>query len=134
MGLLLTLDDIVGEEVARVGAEEGAAAACSDTSAGKLRVFDLHCDTLDRIAFHGDPTAPGGFAEHDAGVPAEPHGLARRQRRARLACAHGAASRGASASRRSFPTPCGATRPGRCSSACDGVLARELDRCPDKPS
>ena len=47
MGLLLTLDDIVGEEVARVGAEEGAAAACSDTSAGKLRVFDLHCDTLD---------------------------------------------------------------------------------------
>ena len=71
MGLLLTLDDIVGEEVARVGAEEGAAAACSDTSAGKLRVFDLHCDTLDRIAFHGDPSVPGGFAEHDAGVPAE---------------------------------------------------------------
>lgn len=36
--------------------------------AGALRVFDLHCDTLDRLALHGDPSAPGGFAEHDAQV------------------------------------------------------------------
>lgn len=36
-----------------------------------LKVFDLHCDTLDRIAFYGDPSVPGGFAEHDAGIPAE---------------------------------------------------------------
>ena len=35
----------------------------------KLKVFDLHCDTLDRLALSGDPTVPGGFFEHDAGVP-----------------------------------------------------------------
>lgn len=36
-----------------------------------LTVFDLHCDTLDRLAFSGDPSVPGGFYEHDAGVPRE---------------------------------------------------------------
>lgn len=36
-----------------------------------LRVFDLHCDTLDRLAFYGDASVPGGFAEHDAGIPAD---------------------------------------------------------------
>lgn len=35
----------------------------------KLKVFDLHCDTLDRLALSGDPTVPGSFYEHDAGVP-----------------------------------------------------------------
>lgn len=35
----------------------------------KLKVFDLHCDTLDRLALSGDPTVPGGFYEHDAVVP-----------------------------------------------------------------
>lgn len=35
----------------------------------KPKVFDLHCDTLDRLALSGDPTVPGGFYEHDAGVP-----------------------------------------------------------------
>ena len=35
----------------------------------KLKVFDLHCDTLDRLALSGDPAVPGGFYEHDAGVP-----------------------------------------------------------------
>ena len=34
----------------------------------KPKVFDLHCDTLDRLALSGDPTVPGGFYEHDAGV------------------------------------------------------------------
>ncbi|BAK44409.1 dipeptidase [Eggerthella sp. YY7918] len=36
-----------------------------------LRVFDLHCDTLDRLAFYGDASVPGGFAEHDAAIPAD---------------------------------------------------------------
>ncbi|MEE0844922.1 MAG: membrane dipeptidase [Eggerthellaceae bacterium] len=35
----------------------------------KLRVFDLHCDTLDRLSLSCDPTVPGGFYEHDASVP-----------------------------------------------------------------
>lgn len=37
----------------------------------KLKVLDLHCDTLDRLCLSGDPTVPGGFYEHDAGVPRE---------------------------------------------------------------
>lgn len=37
----------------------------------RLKVFDLHCDTLDRLALSGDPTVPGGFYEHDAGIPRE---------------------------------------------------------------
>lgn len=37
----------------------------------KRSVFDLHCDTLDRLALSGDPSVPGGFYEHDAGVPRE---------------------------------------------------------------
>lgn len=35
----------------------------------KPKVFDLHCDTLDRLALSGDPAVPGGFYEHDVGVP-----------------------------------------------------------------
>lgn len=35
----------------------------------KLKVFDLHCDTLDRLVLSADPMAPGGFFEHDEGVP-----------------------------------------------------------------
>lgn len=34
-----------------------------------ITVFDLHCDTLDRLVFSADPSVPGGFYEHDAGVP-----------------------------------------------------------------
>lgn len=62
MGLFLTLDELVAEEVRNVS-EDGS-------RTGHLRVFDLHCDTLDRLAFHGDPSVPGGFAEHDALIPA----------------------------------------------------------------
>lgn len=43
-----------------------------DRSTGRderIAVFDLHCDTLDRLALSGDPSVPGGFYEHDAGVP-----------------------------------------------------------------
>lgn len=51
--------------------EEAAVPWGGDSSqTGRLRVFDLHCDTLDRLAFHGDPSVPGGFAEHDALIPA----------------------------------------------------------------
>ncbi|WP_080797984.1 dipeptidase [Arabiibacter massiliensis] len=67
MGLFMTLEDAGAEEAALLGALAGVGAA---GDAGRLRVFDLHCDTLDRLAFHGDPSVPGGFAEHDAGVPA----------------------------------------------------------------
>lgn len=36
-----------------------------------LTVFDLHCDTLDRLVFSGDPSVPGGFYEHDNRIPRE---------------------------------------------------------------
>ena len=132
MGLLLTLDDIVGEEVARVGAEEGAAAACSDTSAGKLRVFDLHCDTLDRLAFHGDPTVPGGFAAHDArdpgraAWPRSPTTTRTSRSRARPA------SPGASASRRSSPTQVRGDAAWALFERVHGVLAARAGPLPDK--
>ena len=69
MGLFMTLEEASAEEAAllRVGALPEAAQR--EKVEGRLRVFDLHCDTLDRLAFHGDPTVPGGFAEHDAAVP-----------------------------------------------------------------
>lgn len=35
----------------------------------KLKVFDLHCDTLDRLVLSADPSVPGGFYEQDEGVP-----------------------------------------------------------------
>ena len=68
MGLFMTLEEASAEEAAllRVGALPEAAQR--EKAEGRLRVFDLHCDTLDRLAFHGDPTVPGGFAEHDAAV------------------------------------------------------------------
>lgn len=62
MGLFLTLDDLVAEEV--FAADKG------NNRIGVQRVFDLHCDTLDRLAFYGDSSVPGGFAQHDAGIPA----------------------------------------------------------------
>ena len=43
-----------------------------------VSVFDLHCDTLDRLEFYGDFSVPGGYAAHDASVaPADMAGLAR---------------------------------------------------------
>ncbi len=43
-----------------------------------VSVFDLHCDTLDRLEFYGDFSMPGGYAAHDASVaPADMAGLAR---------------------------------------------------------
>ncbi len=66
-----TLDGLDTAEAARLqemlgGASEQKAAPAAD--AGKLHVFDLHCDTLDRLALSGDASVPGGFAAHDAGV------------------------------------------------------------------
>lgn len=74
MGLLVTLEDAAAEEAERLSrcgaAEHGAQEAAAGADRVRLRVFDLHCDTLDRLAFFGDASVPGGFAEHDAGVPA----------------------------------------------------------------
>ena len=43
-----------------------------------VSVFDLHCDTLDRLEFYGDFSVPDGYAAHDASVaPADMAGLAR---------------------------------------------------------
>lgn len=74
MGLFVTLEDAAAEEAARLRDAGGLAREDGDATdggrSGRLRVFDLHCDTLDRLAFHGDASVPGGFAEHDADVPA----------------------------------------------------------------
>ncbi len=35
-----------------------------------IKVFDLHCDTLDRLALFGDASIPFDFVEHDAAMPA----------------------------------------------------------------
>ena len=69
MGLFMTLDELAAEETARL-ANEKAGTGGPDAGDGRLRVFDLHCDTLDRLAFHGDASVPGGFAAHDAHAPA----------------------------------------------------------------
>lgn len=69
MGLFMTLEDLAAEEAARL-ANEKSGPGGPDAAGGRLRVFDLHCDTLDRLAFHGDASVPGGFAAHDAHVPA----------------------------------------------------------------
>ncbi|MEG0757572.1 MAG: hypothetical protein RR505_04135, partial [Raoultibacter sp.] len=39
-----------------------------DTSSASMRIFDLHCDTLDRLGLHGS-TEYAAFAPQDAGVP-----------------------------------------------------------------
>lgn len=36
----------------------------------RIKIFDLHCDTLDRLALH-DCAPELGFSEHDACIPAE---------------------------------------------------------------
>ena len=63
MGLFMTLEGLTEEDAVRLASEEAV-------PADRLRVFDLHCDTLDRLAFHGDASVPGGFAAHDARIPA----------------------------------------------------------------
>ena len=70
MGLFMTLEDASAEEAALLREGVLPEAAPGEAAEGRLRVFDLHCDTLDRLAFHGDPSVPGGFAAHDARIPA----------------------------------------------------------------
>ena len=70
MGLFMTLEDASAEEAALLREGVPPEAAPGEAAEGRLRVFDLHCDTLDRLAFHGDPSVPGGFAAHDARIPA----------------------------------------------------------------
>ena len=53
MGLFMTLEGLTEEDAVRLASEEAV-------PADRLRVFDLHCDTLDRLAFHGDASVPGG--------------------------------------------------------------------------
>lgn len=69
MGAFLTFNDCAVEDAVRLGEALGD---CADAGSaqGRLRVFDLHSDTLDRLALHGEASAPGGFAAHDAHVPA----------------------------------------------------------------
>lgn len=67
MNAFLTLEGLAAEEAMRVAAAARAEGAAAPDD--RLKVFDLHCDTLDRLAFYGDPSVPGGFALHDAGVP-----------------------------------------------------------------
>lgn len=77
MGEFLTIGSATDGELARLAREAaglGPAAAAADAREreereARLRVFDLHCDTLDRLALSGDPAAPGGFYEHDRRVP-----------------------------------------------------------------
>lgn len=70
MGLFMTLEDASPGEAALLREGVVPEAAPDEAAEGRLRVFDLHCDTLDRLAFYGDATVPGGFAAHDAHIPA----------------------------------------------------------------
>lgn len=56
-------------ERAQATSEEGVFSSGAP-DAGKQRVFDLHCDTLDRLALHG-AEFPTMWTEHDANVPGE---------------------------------------------------------------
>lgn len=74
MSLFMTLEEASAAEAALL--REGvlptmARADVSKTRGERLRVFDLHCDTLDRLAFHGDASVPGDFALRDAHIPKE---------------------------------------------------------------
>lgn len=50
-------------------AEAVSAAQDAGAAVERVRIFDLHCDTLDRLALHS--TFPeAGFTDHDQGLPA----------------------------------------------------------------
>ena len=84
MGRFITIEDALEHNAAHADDRAAVAhdltvrrgAVGADTRLGAQggllpRVFDLHCDTLDRLALSGDPVAPGGFYERDANVPRE---------------------------------------------------------------
>lgn len=72
MGLLVasSVEEALALGLAIPATNEGTGDAAPDAGE-KLTVYDLHCDTLDRLCLSGDPTVPGGFFEKDAGVPRE---------------------------------------------------------------
>ena len=131
MGLFMTLEDASAEEAALLREGVLPEAAPGEAAEGRLRVFDLHCDTLDRLAFHGDPSVPGGFAAHDARIPAarmssladnDAHvSLARTARFAWCQCFAAF-----------VPDEVRGDAAWVLFERVHGVLARELDRCPDK--
>ena len=64
MGAFLTLEELVAEEV-----ERSSKTSCEGGLSNKTRVFDLHCDTIARLAAVEDPRILPDFAEHDAALP-----------------------------------------------------------------
>lgn len=125
MGAFLTLEELATEEAGRIARERGQAAA------GKLRVFDLHCDTLDRIAFSGDPSVPGGFAEHDAAVPR--HRMATlADNDAHISLAHTEGFAWCQCFAAFIPDEVHGEAAWGLFERVRGVLERELDRCGDK--
>ena len=71
MGLLRIEDDPLGEAFMS-GAGEGvpdSAASGAPFRERALRVFDLHCDTLDRLALHGNGDAAFAYMEGDERIP-----------------------------------------------------------------
>lgn len=71
MGLLRLEDDLRGVAFAGAGAVESRPGVGADSGSdrGKLRVFDLHCDTLDRLALHGSGDVAFEYMEGDAAIP-----------------------------------------------------------------
>ncbi|MFR1639265.1 MAG: membrane dipeptidase [Eggerthellaceae bacterium] len=123
MGLFMTLEGLTEEDAVRLASEEAV-------PADRLRVFDLHCDTLDRLAFHGDASVPGGFAARDARIPA--HRMATsRQRCLCLACAYGRV-RLVPVLRGVHPDEVRGDEAWALFRRVQSVLERELERCGDK--
>lgn len=67
-GRLLRAADLADSDVFPFAQSEADAPA-DPADSSRPKVFDLHCDTLDRLCLSGDASVPGGFFEHDAGVP-----------------------------------------------------------------
>lgn len=76
MALLRIEDDLLGNALIGAAAAGSLAATSGDAAAlvdappkGRLRVFDLHCDTLDRLALHGEEGAAFAYLEGDERIP-----------------------------------------------------------------
>lgn len=124
MGAFLTLDELVAEEAGRL-------ARVGDAASERIKVFDLHCDTLDRLAFYGDASVPGGFAEHDAGVAA--HRMATlADNDAHITLARMGGFSWCQCFAAFIPDEAHGEEAWRLFERVRAVLARELDRCGDK--
>ena len=69
MGLLRIEDDPLGEAFMAGAGKDAPGGARSRENA--LHVFDLHCDTLDRLALHGNGDAAFAYMEGDERIPHE---------------------------------------------------------------